>query len=112
MQDPGGAGELFALTLCLKREEQMTEAPPARAPEVEEGAQTEEARAITCPLCDSGKFVKRLLFFTYCANPEHMHKQGDPPTNTVLEFRCCIEHGVKDDCVRTVFEQRHDASLT
>lgn len=54
---------------------------------------------LICPLCQSGDFVKRLLFFSYCANPAHAHKQGEAPINTVLEFRHCVEHGVKDHCV-------------
>lgn len=76
-----------------------------RAPDVEENAPEETGRTLTCPVCQSGDFVKRLLFFTYCANPVHTHKQGETPINTVLEFRYCIEHGVKDDCVKTVFER-------
>jgi hypothetical protein len=79
--------------------------PVVPAPEVEEGGMVEESRTPECPLCKSGEFVKRLLFFTYCANPIHTHKQGETPLNTVLEFRWCIEHGVKDDCVRTVFDR-------
>jgi hypothetical protein len=54
---------------------------------------------IVCPLCHSGEHVKRLLFYTYCANPVHSHKQGEAPTNTVLEFRWCIEHQKPDNCV-------------
>jgi len=54
---------------------------------------------LACPLCNESEFVKRLLFFTYCANPAHTHKNGEPPTNTVMEFRWCIEHGKPDDCV-------------
>lgn len=82
----------------------MTEMPPERAPEVEETGDLESGRVLACPICGEIDFVKRLLFFTYCANPAHTHKQGEPPVNTVLEFRQCIEHGVKDDCVRTVFD--------
>lgn len=82
----------------------MTDAPAERAPEVEESGDVEGGRVKTCPLCGESEFVKRLLFFTYCANPAHTHKQGETPINTVLEFRQCIEHGVKDDCVRTVFD--------
>lgn len=55
-------------------------------------------------MCKSTEYVQRLLFFTYCANPAHTHKQGETPRNTVLEFRHCIEHGVADDCVKTVFD--------
>lgn len=82
----------------------MSESPEERAPDVEEGGPADEGRVRRCPICGEGEFVKRLLFFTYCANPVHTHKQGEPPVNTVLEFRQCVEHGVKDDCVRTVFD--------
>ena len=60
---------------------------------------------IACPLCGSADFVKRLLFFTYCANPVHTHRQGEAVVNTILEFRQCVEHGVRDQCVTTVFEE-------
>ncbi|NDD28021.1 MAG: hypothetical protein EB084_07120 [Proteobacteria bacterium] len=76
---------------------------PAAEAEHEAGEE-EGGRAITCPLCQSAEFVKRLLFFTYCANPAHTHKQGEVAINTVLEFRQCVEHGVRDGCVRTVFD--------
>lgn len=77
--------------------------------DVEAGPAEPEAR-LTCPLCGTADFVKRLLFFTYCANPVHLHKSGEPPINTVLEFRQCVEHGVKDTCIRTVFEEAGDPS--
>lgn len=64
---------------------------------------------ITCPLCGSAEFVKRLLFYTYCANPVHTHKQGEQPNNTVLEFRYCIEHGVRDDCVPALLQAAEEA---
>lgn len=67
-------------------------------------SENEESTGLICPLCNKAEFVTRLLFFTYCANPAHTHKQGEAPINTVLEFRHCIEHGVKDHCVKTVFE--------
>lgn len=54
---------------------------------------------LVCPLCGTSEFVKRLLFFTYCANPQHTHKPGEKSIETVLEFRYCIEHGKPDDCV-------------
>jgi hypothetical protein len=57
------------------------------------------ALELTCPLCGESSFVRRLLFFSYCANPAHTHKKGEPPVNTVLVFRHCIEHGVPDTCV-------------
>jgi len=60
------------------------------------------APALVCSLCGTAEFVKRLLFFTYCANPAHTHKSGETPTNTVLEFRYCIEHGKPDGCVSVV----------
>lgn len=63
--------------------------------------ETREA-ALTCPLCHQSEHVRRLLFYTYCANPAHLHKKGDPPTNTVLEFRHCIVHGRPDQCVPVV----------
>jgi hypothetical protein len=55
--------------------------------------------ALTCPMCKSGDHVRRLLFYTYCANPVHTHKKGEPATNTLLEFRHCIVHGKPDDCL-------------
>lgn len=57
---------------------------------------------LVCPLCHDSAFVRRLLFFTYCANPAHTHKKGEPPVNTILEFRQCVVHGVADTCVPTV----------
>ena len=70
---------------------------PSEEPEAEE-------TSMVCPLCNSGEFLKRLLFFTYCANPAHVRKQDEPLLNTVLEFRTCVEHGVHDDCIKTVCE--------
>lgn len=83
----------------------MSHVPPEALAAAEDVPPTPEGRVLRCPLCAETEFVKRLLFFTYCANPAHTHKQGEEPVNTVLEFRQCIEHGVRDDCVRTVFEE-------
>lgn len=69
-----------------------------------------QEQGVTCPMCHSTEFVKRLLFYTYCANPIHIHKSGDPPVNTVLEFRQCVEHGVRDACVQTVFEEQAETA--
>jgi len=66
------------------------------------------AEVVVCPLCNSAEFVKRRLFFTYCANPAHTHKKGEPVANTILEFRWCIEHGVPDDCVKALLEPTED----
>ncbi|MHB2017268.1 MAG: hypothetical protein ACYCW6_10010 [Candidatus Xenobia bacterium] len=61
-----------------------------------------ESRLPVCPLCGTHEHVKRLLFYTYCANPVHTHKKGDVPINTVLAFRYCIVHRRPDDCVAVV----------
>ena len=73
-------------------------APPATPPE------------IICPLCQEASFVRRLLFFTYCANPVHTHKKGEPPVNTILEFRHCVEHGVRDGCVEHLLAVAEDVA--
>jgi hypothetical protein len=59
----------------------------------------ESSDSLVCPLCQSGEHVRRLLFFTYCANPIHTHKKGDASINTILEFRYCVVHGQADGCV-------------
>ena len=55
-----------------------------------------------CPMCGTEEHVKRLLFFSYCANPAHTHKKGETPRNTLLEFRHCVVHGRPDDCIAVV----------
>ncbi|HEY3998126.1 MAG TPA: hypothetical protein VGO93_04635 [Candidatus Xenobia bacterium] len=57
---------------------------------------------VICPMCHQSEHVRRLLFYTYCANPAHTHKKGEAPTNTVLEFRWCVVHGRPDTCVPVV----------
>ena len=84
----------------------MSETTNSTSADVEALEDTDGEQGVTCPMCGSREFVKRLLFYTYCANPLHIHKSGDPPVNTVLEFRQCVEHGVHDQCVRTVFEEQ------
>jgi hypothetical protein len=63
---------------------------------------------LLCPLCNESSFVRRLLFFTYCANPAHTHKKGEQPVNTILEFRQCVEHGVRDACVAALLHPAAD----
>ena len=83
----------------------MSESIQPIPPEQADLAEEQQEQGVTCPLCGTSEFVRRLLFYSYCANPVHIHKSGEPRVNTVLEFRQCVEHGVRDQCIRTVFEE-------